>query len=990
MNVDAAVAAGSAPLGPFQRSALAVGTARPRVLTASTARVSGAALYDAVLAALRSAPALRAELVDVESMRVPWQRCAEVAGSRTDGGDGDGGRWEITAGATRIGIDERDGRCFLTVSVPPHFADGPSAAGFLERVDAALAGGRLPEATEPFGVEAAHLSMLRAGELGAEERYWRARQEEADGGDDRLSDVVPARVSGAGGESALPLAGSAAAAADALAGSAGGRFEDVAHYALRAVLDRLGARADRLWRIVDARELMGLPGAVGVFSHAVPGPAEADDAGRTVREGVAAAVALRREEDELIGCPAPGGPGGLPEVLFAGDVSRPALPDGWRFEASSAPPGARSVFAVRDEGAGRELVVRAEEGRGTDTDVLVRLWHTALTRLVASPDAPAADLALDDDDTRAALAADLREADARAAAADVCGTVARWAARDGERPAVRWPDGSWSYGELLARVRGVAARMAAVGPGDVVAVVATSHQPESLLGLLGALWRGAAFLPVDPDEPPARVDDALARSGAVMVLSGVKDFTVGTGLPVLAVDALAPDGDAGSGPPAVAVPDDGPAYVLRTSGSSGRPKLVAVSRGSLANYLRWVADDLVAGVIGDRVLPVLSPAVFDAGFKQTLGMLYSGRTVWLPGADPRDASGLLAELGACRGGIAVNCVPSYWSALLESAADGPRPRIEKVLLGGEPVTEALLARTRAAFPSAEVWNLYGPTEATATATMGRVDGPPVTAGVPVAGAVLTVLDRYGAPLPRRVVGEICVAGPGVALGYRSEREASSPSSFVTLLVNGVRAPAYRTGDRGWIDTDSTLRLLGRRDDQVKVNGWRIELGEIESAAERLDGVGRAVVVTDGGAVLRLFFTGGRAPEKVLDGLAEVLPGPMLPASVHAVARFPLLPSGKVDRGGLPAAVHRAPEEDPRVYDAEQRVVATAWKDLLATGWPRVTDEFFASGGHSLLLAQLVNRLRAQGFSRLSLRHVIRRPTVESIAALIRSGAGGSS
>ncbi len=981
MNIDTAVEAGSAQLGPFQRAALRAGEVAPRMLAASTTRASGAAVHDAVLTVLAATPALRAELVDVQSMRVPWQRCARAAAQEKD----DEGGCEVTAGATTVRITDRAGRCVLTVSTPPHFADGPSLATFFARVDAVLAGTRLADGPEPFAVETVHLEMMRAGELSTEERHWRARREQAGGEGDRLADVVPAREPGAASESALPLDGSAAAAA--LAVSGGGRLADVALFALCLMLERLGADADRVERTVDARDLMGLPGAVGVFCHAVPWHVGVDTA-RTVREGIAAAVARRREEDELIGCPAPGRPGELPEVLFAGDLSGPVLPDGWRFEASSAPPEGRLVFAVRDEGSGPELLVRAEDGRTTDTGVLVRLWHTAVTRLVAAPDAPARDVALGDDTALAALAQDLRGAARRDAADDICHALIRRAASDPLRPAVRWPGGQWSYAELLGRVRAVAADMEAVSAGDVVAVVAKSHQPEMLLGMLGALWRGAVFLPVDPDEPPARVSDALTRSAAVLVLCAVKDFTTDADVPVLAVGELGRSGQADVGLTAVAVPDDAPAYLLRTSGSTGRPKLVSVSRGSLANYLRWVADDLVAGVVGDRVLPVLSPAVFDAGFKQTLGMLYCGRTVWLPAADQRDASALLAELAATPGGVAVNCVPSYWSALLEAAADGPLPRIEKVLLGGETLTEALLERTRAVFPAAEVWNLYGPTETTATATMGRIDAHPVHVGRPVAGAVLTVLDRHGAPLPRRVAGEVCIAGPGVALGYLSGQEPPSP--FVTLTAAGVDAAAYRTGDHGWIDTDGTVRLLGRRDDQVKVNGWRIELGEIESAAEQLDGVTRAVVVVDGTAVLRLFVTGAVAPEPVLGGLAALLPGPMLPSSVHVIDRFPLLPSGKIDRGSLPAVMNRAAEEDPRVYDAEQLVVATAWKELLSTGWPRVTDEFFASGGHSLMLAQLVNKLRAQGFSRLSLRHVIRRPTVESIAALIRSGAEGAS
>lgn len=968
--------ASAAPLGPFQRGAA---SAPPHHLAVTTDKASGATIFNAARRVLDAMPALHAELVSVASMRTPWQRLAQT----DDRSLPEEGGWQIRAGATTVCVTEGAGHCRLTVSTLPAFADAFSLVSLVHLIDQDLRGTPVLRDAEPFAVENAHLEMLRAGELSEEERYWRARREETAGTGTRIADAFPAPGNGAG-QAGVRLARPLVAAADALAAAAGGGFADVAFLALALLLHRLGATADSMERTVDARSLMGLTGAVGVFSHAVPIRCEIDPA-QTVLQTLRAAVARRVHEDGLVGCPSPSQDGGPPEVLFAGNHFTVRLPDGWQLQDAPAPPG-RMSFAYTDNAAGHELVVRVADDHPTDPGLMARLWHAVLVNMAAAPDALVETISATDADLLGELSRELATASGRPAGEDICTALARHGASNASAPAVYSQDGTWTFADLLGRVHATASRLSQAGPGDVVAVVGRTDRPETLVGILAVLWLGAVFMPIDPDEPAARVTDALTRSGAVAVLSAAPEFSTCLGVPVMAVQGADTDGPLQPADVEPArVTGQSTAYVLRTSGSTGAPKLVAVSRAALANYLRWVTDSLVPHVLADRALPGLSPAVFDASFKQTLGMIASGRPVWLPKADPRDLTALLRELSERPGSIAVNCVPSYWSALLEAASESPRPRIEQVLLGGEPVSAALLQRTRQVFPGAQVWNLYGPTEATATATMGRLDiDGAIHVGDPIAHAVIVVLDPYGSPVPHGVAGEIAIAGPGVAQGYLggSPEGAEARSPFFTLTAGDLSVDAYRTGDYGWIAADGTLRLLGRRDNQVKVNGWRVELGEIESAAERLEGVSRALVVLDAGAMLRLFIIGIADPHSVRESLAALLPTPMVPSTVHAVEEFPVLPTGKVNRAGLLASMTRPAEEDPLSYDSTQLVVATEWRALLG-GWPRVTDEFFECGGHSLMLAQLVNRLRQRGFAQLSVRHVIRRPTVESIAAVIR-------
>lgn len=960
-------------LGPFQRAVLETSQSL-REITVSNAEVSVDDLAAAVYQVLDVTPALRAELVDVPSMRTPWQRLAAVCEVR--GAD----RWSVTAGDTVIEIVRRKSRTWMTLRVPSVFADHPSLSRFVEQVASALIGPERPPVAEPFAVESAHLEMLQEGALETEERHWRSRRSAVLATADEkldLSQVLPAG-SGAARAARRPLDEAVVAAMTAVAAAAGGRPADVAQLALIIVFERLGLGSERLTRVADARELMGLTRAVGVFSHVVPAPVvQPSEAAGSLRQALAALVRDREAEDELIGCPAPDAASPAAVLLAEAAVE---LPGAWRLEEISPPVPAGMTLEFVAGVTGAELRVTAKEA--VDAGLLLEVWHTALAGLLADPDAPWPGAGLAGAADLISLADELTALDARPEADDVCDRLLKRARFSGDRVALRRGDAVWSCADLLRYVEELAGRLAAVRSGDVIAVVARSDQPALIVAQLAVLWRGAAFLPIDPEEPAARVRDTVERSGAVLVLSA-EPLAMEPGVPVLQIAAGVETVPAASVVP-VTVTGETVAYVMRTSGSTGRPKLVRISRRALANYLRWV-EEMAEEVAGDRLLPALSPAVFDASLKQTLGMVYAGRPVWMPFADRRDPAALVAELadGNEAAGVVINCVPSYWSAFLDALPPGAAPSVGAVLLGGEAVTRSLLERTWAALPNLEVYNLYGPTETTATATMGGLrPGASIDVGRPVAGAVVIAVDRFGAPLPKGLVGELLIAGPGVSSGYlvneMDETDATS-SPFFILTVGGMSAPAYRTGDQGRVAGDGTVSVIGRRDGQVKVNGVRIELGEIESVAERLPDVQRAVAVVDG-AALRLFVTGTAGPAEVRRHLSTLFPAALVPATVHSVPRLPTLSSDKVNRAALLAGVQQLEEADPRSYDDRQHEVAAVWRDLLSSGWPRLTDDFFASGGHSLLLAQLVNRLRSQGHPELSLRHVIRAPTVEAIAA----------
>ncbi|BEL08275.1 hypothetical protein Q0Z83_064660 [Actinoplanes sichuanensis] len=572
--------------------------------------------------------------------------------------------------------------------------------------------------------------------------------------------------------------------------------------------------------------------------------------------------------------------------------------------------------------------------------------------------------------------------------------IAGHARRHPDAVAARSGDERIGYRELLDRAQAVAVRLRAAGVrrGDRVGL-RLPRGADLLAGMIGIGQAGAVVVPVSTEEPPARLAMITADAG-IGVIVGRDSHGVPDEVEIVAAHGPDPDAD-GDRPPAVGAADI--AYLIYTSGSTGRPKGVPVAHGNLLRYLDWCATTLLEP---DVALPAITSPAFDASLKQLLGPLITGATVWLvddtTAGDPRRVGELLDSAGPS----ALNCVPTFWSAVLdELTATGRRPaELRRLLLGGEPISAELLNRTRAAFPGLEIWNLYGPTEATANATAARIgDDDEIHLGSPIAGALAHVLRPDGAPAGDGETGELHLGGPQLALGYHGDG-ARTAARFVPdpfTPVPGGRM--FRTGDLVRRHGDRLL-FEGRADRQIKRSGVRLELGEIEEALRRLDDVATTAVVAvqDGAADMRLLAAvvpaDGRepVPGAIRSALAGHLPRAALPDQIVVVPALPLTAGGKVDAAALrDLAAPAGPEGTGDATDPVEAVLIGVWQQVIAGKPVGVHTDFFDAGGHSLAMLRIVGRVAELLDVELAVDVFYDAPTVAAHADLIREQRGAA-
>ncbi|WP_260613847.1 non-ribosomal peptide synthetase, partial [Streptomyces sp. WAC07061] len=574
------------------------------------------------------------------------------------------------------------------------------------------------------------------------------------------------------------------------------------------------------------------------------------------------------------------------------------------------------------------------------------------------------------------------------------------AARTPEAPAVLGADGAvLDYAALdgLAARYAAALRARGVAPGDFVGVC-LPRGPELVAALLGVWFAGAAYVPLDPHYPEARLALVLEDAGAAVVLAAqgtAARLPAGTTvLDVTDAPRTVPDEEAAAFPPA---PDAArPAYVLHTSGSTGRPKGVLVPHGGIANRVRWLAHRHKLGA-ADRFL-LKTTIGFDAAGLEVFSPLISGGAVAVAPEDAeRDPAALLRAVAA-HGVTVLQGVPSVYRRLVEQAGWEDAGALRLIFSAGEPL-HAELCRTLAELaPRAEIWNTYGPTEASVDVTEHRWDPAQQTGAVPIGRPIAhmraLVLDPAGRPVPVGVPGELHAGGVGLALGYQG-RPDQTAERFVPDPYGAPGERLYRTGDRvRWL-ADGTLEYLGRLDHQVKVNGVRIETGEVEAALAAHPWVRAAVAaaVPDGSGGHRLVaWVQSRGellrPEELRTFLRRALPDPLIPSVYVPVAEFPLTANGKIDRSALPepaaAAASAAEGAHVPVRTPAERVVAEQWSALLGIPADRIgaTNDFFQLGGASLLLSRLAEALTAAAGTRVPLRALFTATTVEAQAALL--------
>jgi amino acid adenylation domain-containing protein len=566
------------------------------------------------------------------------------------------------------------------------------------------------------------------------------------------------------------------------------------------------------------------------------------------------------------------------------------------------------------------------------------------------------------------------------------------AAAHPEAVAVSGPDEMLTYGELERRANQLANHLRTLGldRGRVVGLC-LERSAALIVGALGILKAGCAYVALDPNHPEERLGFMLRDSGAdVFVSSGPVAAKLDTGeAVVVALDTGRAELDL---EPTVA-PDPGDsggalAYVIYTSGSTGTPKGVPVEHTSLRNLIFW-HQRAFAITEADRGTQLASPA-FDAAVWEVWPYLTAGASIRIPTDEVRaDPVALRDWLVAER--VSVSFLPTALADAVMTLDWPAECALRYLLTGGD----TLHRYPPPGLPFALV-NNYGPTEATVVATSGLVSprsnarGAP-SIGKPIANVRVYVVDDQLEPVPAGTPGELLIGGDGVARGYLN-RPALTAEKFIPDPFSGTPGKRlYRTGDFVRQRPDGEMEFLGRVDEQVKVQGNRIELGEISATLHRHPAVRSSVVVVDEHRseerrlIAYLVADGGRPPdtEQLRAHLAEHLPSFMLPAAFVCLEELPLTPNGKVDRAALPApsaANTVQPPDSARPENELQQVLETIVAELLELDRVGVEENFFMLGGHSLLGAQLITRIGDRFGVEMSLRSLFENPTVAGMAA----------
>jgi amino acid adenylation domain-containing protein len=575
--------------------------------------------------------------------------------------------------------------------------------------------------------------------------------------------------------------------------------------------------------------------------------------------------------------------------------------------------------------------------------------------------------------------------------------------------AVQFGDKSLTYQELDERADKLAEILVSQGvkPGTLAGIF-VNRSIEMLVGLLGVLKAGGAYLPLDPFFPSDRVVFMVEDSdtGIILTQTDLLSELPENNAEIICLDALEKLPELNRDPES-AKPDD-LAYIIYTSGSTGKPKGVQIHHGAVVNFLCSMQESLE--MTADDTLLAVTTLSFDIAVLELLLPLTVGAKVVIAGSDIAADGAMLADALQETNATFMQATPTSWRLLLEAGWQGKDNL--KILSGGEALptdlSERLLKR------GAQLWNLYGPTETTIWSTMHRVASNndqgisnTVPIGKPIANTQIYILDTNLQPAPIGVIGDLYIGGEGVSQGYLNRPELTSerfiPNPFETAST------IYKTGDVARYLPDGNIEFFGRSDQQVKVRGFRIETGEVEVALTAHPSVQQAVVVawrersSEASLVAYVVATEGKEeadPAQLREFLQQKLPDYMLPSIYVHLDSLPLTPNGKVDRKSLPEPSQtrpslKAPYVAPRTpMELELAEICAQVLELenqngeVAVG---VHDNFFDLGGHSLLGTRLVFLLREKyglEAAQLPLRALFEQPTVANLARIIDAALKG--
>ncbi len=599
-------------------------------------------------------------------------------------------------------------------------------------------------------------------------------------------------------------------------------------------------------------------------------------------------------------------------------------------------------------------------------------------------------------------------------AADVpVGTLAElFQAQAGRTPdavAVVFEGAELTYAELDARANRLARHLVTLGVGrERIAAIAMRRSELLVVALLAVLKAGGAYLPVDPEYPAERISHMLTDAGPACVITMAEVASglavpEGQVIPQLLLDDPAIMASL-EGLSASPITDDDrlaplrpgdPAYAIYTSGSTGTPKGVVVTHGALAQRVAWLRA-IFALRVTDRLLQFTSIS-FDVHVEEIFPTLTAGASLLVMS----QGSAALPELmqGTSFQEITVlDLPPTYWHELMSIQEVKWPPDLRLVILGSESLPAGSVERWRDRFGSAiQLMSVYGPAEATVTTTACAIEAssPKNLIGGPGWNTRVFVLDGALRPVPAGVVGELFIAGAGLARGYLG-RPSLTAERFVACPF-GAGERMYRTGDLVRWNPGGELEFVGRADNQVKIRGFRIELGEVEACLAGHPLVQQVVVVAredrSGDKRLVAYYVANdqaaRGQEDLRDAAARSLPGYMVPSAFIRLDSLPLTPNGKLDSRSLPPPeVTSSGGRGPR--SPREELLCRVFAEVLGVEQVGIDDGFFAMGGHSVLALRLINRIRAVLGIEVSVRDLFDGQTVARLLPSVDADARTSS
>jgi len=576
-----------------------------------------------------------------------------------------------------------------------------------------------------------------------------------------------------------------------------------------------------------------------------------------------------------------------------------------------------------------------------------------------------------------------------------------WLSGRAERPAVIAGDRVLSYAELDRAATRVGRRLrsAGVGPNQLVAVVMDKGW-EQVVAVLGVLYSGAAYLPIDAHLPAARIRHLLTRGQATVALTQSRHTTTvpwPDGLRPWPVDDPTGWADIDDTPLTDRQQPTDLAYVIFTSGSTGEPKGVMIDHRGAANTITDINTRYHIGA-HDRVL-ALSSLSFDLSVWDIFGILAAGGTIVLPDPDSHRDPHHWAQLIDQHHITVWNTVPALMDMLITHADTEPTTTLHSlrvILLSGDwiplPLPERILRHTHPTHleslggaTEASIWSIHHP-----ITTPANPGWPSIPYGTPLTNQTCHILDTHLHPRPDWVPGHLYLAGTGLAHGYWKDPHRTT-TAFIHHPTTGQRL--YHTGDLARHHPDGTIEFLGRTDTQIKLNGYRIELGEIETTLTTHPTITNAIVTTTNNHLTAYVTTAATSTVDVRSLSAELLdlcrrqlPEWMVPARIVHLDQLPLSSNGKVDRRGLPDDPPPEEPEESRVgpRNEPERILHDIWCELLGRTEVSVFEDFAAAGGDSLLALQVIHRAAGRGV-RINPGEFFAHPTIADLAVFAATG-----